>query len=188
MADGPVQSRSDGMGDEALNTATGRGWDEWFTLLDAAGAADWTHPQIVRWLAEEHAVPAWWCQGVTVGFEQARGLRLPGQRQDGSFEVSASRTLPLGQQDALTVVIEAVSLGLGTTPQSESRAVNYLTARWALHGRETLLATANPAKAGRTSVSLAHQRLAESVDVAPAKAALQAWLAAAASIAAKRLG
>jgi hypothetical protein len=37
------------MGDEALNTATGRGWDEWFTLLDAAGAADWPHPQIVRW-------------------------------------------------------------------------------------------------------------------------------------------
>ena len=176
------------MGAEALQAATGRGWDEWFALLDAAGAAEWTHPQIVRWLTDEHAVPAWWCQGVTVGFEQARGLRLPGQRADGSFEVSASKTLPLGQQDALTVVIEAVSLGLGTAPQSESRAVNYLTARWALNGRETLLATANPAKAGRTSVSLAHQRLADSADVAPAKAALQGWLAAAASIAANRLG
>jgi hypothetical protein len=66
--------------------------------------------------------------------------------------------------------------------------VTYLTARWVLHGRETLLATANPAKTGRTSVSLAHQRLAESADVAPAKAALQTWLAAAASIVAKRLG
>lgn len=183
-----MQSRSDGLGNEALNTATGRGWDDWFTLLAAAGAADWTHPQIVRWLAEEHGVPAWWCHSVTVGFEQARGLRLPGQRQDGSFEVSSSKTLPLNQQEALTVVIEAVSLGLRTTPQSESRAVNYLTAQWALDGRETLLATANPAKGGRTSVSLAHQRLADSADVAPAKAALQAWLVAAASIAARRLG
>ena len=176
------------MGDEALHAATGRGWAAWFTLLDAAGAAEWTHPQIVRWLTHEHAVPAWWCQGMTVGFEQARGLRLPGQRADGSFEVSASKTFTLDQQDALIVVIEAVSLDLGTAPQSESRAVNYPTARWALNGRETVLATANPAKVGRTSVSLTHQRLAESSGVAPAQAALRAWLVVAASIAAKRLG
>ena len=79
--------------DEVVRRNTGRELDEWFALLDQWGAADRPHPEIARWLATEHAVPGWWAQGVTVAYEQARGLRAPGQRRDGDFSVSASKTV-----------------------------------------------------------------------------------------------
>jgi hypothetical protein len=79
--------------DEVVRRNTGRGWDEWFALLDGWGAAERPHPEIARWIAENHAVPGWWAQGVTVAYEQARGRRAPGQRCDGDFSVSASKTV-----------------------------------------------------------------------------------------------
>lgn len=176
-----VSGRTEGMGDDALVAATGKAWSAWFELLDTAGAVQWKHSEIARWLHDEHLVPHWWCQSVAVGFEQARGLRLPGQRADGTFEVSASKTLPLEQQPALDALIRTVTTGLGRAPASESREVTFITARWKLDGRQSLLATANPAKDGRTSVSLTHQRLSDAAQVTPAKAAMQAWLTAAAS-------
>jgi uncharacterized protein YndB with AHSA1/START domain len=79
--------------DEVIRANTGRTWDEWFALLDAWGAAARPHPEIARWVVEEHGVGGWWAQGVTVAYEQARGLRAPGQRRGGLFEVNASRTV-----------------------------------------------------------------------------------------------
>jgi hypothetical protein len=79
--------------DDVLRANTGRTWDEWFALLDRWGAAERPHPEIARWLNEEHGVDGWWAQGVTVGYEQARGLRAPGQRRGGLFEASASKTV-----------------------------------------------------------------------------------------------
>jgi hypothetical protein len=79
--------------DEVIRANTGRGWDEWFALLDGWGATERPHPEIARWLAETHDVDGWWAQGVTVAYEQARGRRLPGQRSDGRFSVTASKTV-----------------------------------------------------------------------------------------------
>jgi hypothetical protein len=79
--------------DEVIRANTGRGWDEWFALLDAWGGAERPHPEIARWLTEEHGVGGWWAQGVTVAYEQARGLRAPGQRRGGLYEVNASKTV-----------------------------------------------------------------------------------------------
>jgi hypothetical protein len=79
--------------DDVVRANTGRVWDEWFALLDQWGAVERPHPEIARWLNEEHGVPGWWAQGVTVAYEQARGLRAPGQRRGGQFEVNASRTV-----------------------------------------------------------------------------------------------
>jgi hypothetical protein len=79
--------------DDVIRANTGRAWDEWFVLLDAWGAAGRPHPEIARWLVEEHGVGGWWAQGVTVAYEQARGLRAPGQRRGGLFEVNATRTV-----------------------------------------------------------------------------------------------
>ena len=85
--------------DEVIRRNTGRDWDQWFALLDEWGAAERPHPEIARWIAEAHAVPGWWAQGVTVAYEQARGRRVPGQRCDGDFSVSASKTVavPVGR-------------------------------------------------------------------------------------------
>jgi hypothetical protein len=64
-----------GVRTEAVLKATGRAWDEWLRVLDRAGARRMPHEEIAALLARKFAVPGWWCQMVTVGYEQARGLR-----------------------------------------------------------------------------------------------------------------
>ena len=78
--------------EEKVVEATGRGWQAWFEILDGWNATSHNHTEIARWLMDEHDVPGWYSQSLTVGYEQARGLRAPGQRRDG-FAVGASRTV-----------------------------------------------------------------------------------------------
>jgi Domain of unknown function (DUF4287) len=79
--------------DESVRTNTGRSWDQWFKLLDKWGAKTNKHPEIVRFLMDEHDVPGWWAQSVTVAYEQNRGMRAPGQRADGTYSATASKTV-----------------------------------------------------------------------------------------------
>ncbi|MGH3328355.1 MAG: hypothetical protein ACRDPT_11270 [Streptomycetales bacterium] len=79
--------------DAPLRERTGRGGEEWFSLLDAWGASKRRHTEIARWLVEEHTVDGWWAQSVTVAYEQARGMRAPGQNSDGYFSASGSKTI-----------------------------------------------------------------------------------------------
>lgn len=80
--------------DDVIRQRTGRGWEEWFDLIDEAGLADRPHREIARWVAElQGVVPlAWAAQAVTVSYERARGGRAVGQHPDG-FAITASRTM-----------------------------------------------------------------------------------------------
>jgi hypothetical protein len=95
MVKDPIRRHEQAVGEEAVVARTGRAREAWFALLDAAGATAWSHAAIARWLGEEHGVDAWWCQSLTVAYEQARGIRAPGQRPDGTFETSTSATVPV---------------------------------------------------------------------------------------------
>lgn len=81
-----------GVGGEAVLKATGRAWEEWLRVLDRAGAKTLPHREIAMLVSRKFSIPGWWSQMVAVGYEQARGLRQPGQRADG-FAASASRTV-----------------------------------------------------------------------------------------------
>ncbi|MFL5342376.1 MAG: hypothetical protein ACJ8F7_19685 [Gemmataceae bacterium] len=87
-----------GISSAAVRAKTGKGWDEWFKLLDGVGAAEWPHKPIAAYLQDDCSCPPWWSQMVTVGFEQARGLRVKHQTTDG-FSASGSKTVavPIGQ-------------------------------------------------------------------------------------------
>ena len=87
-----------GVGTEAVMRATGRPWSEWLAVLDRAGARAMEHKDIALLLSRKFGVPDWWGQMVTVGYEQARGLRAARERSDG-FAASASRTVhaPVGR-------------------------------------------------------------------------------------------
>lgn len=85
-------AKFNGIGTAALKKATGRTWVEWVTLLDKAGAKSWPHAEIALWLHKKHKVGDWWCQMVTVGYEQASGRRVKHQKPDG-FEISVSKTI-----------------------------------------------------------------------------------------------
>jgi hypothetical protein len=86
--DGPTLTATD----EVIRRRTGRGWEDWFDLLDEWGALDIPHKEIARWLQEAHGVPGWDSQSITVSYERARGLREVGQHADG-FTVTASKTV-----------------------------------------------------------------------------------------------
>ena len=81
-----------GISDEAVKSKTGKTWSEWIKVLDKAKAYEMPHKDIVIYLSEKHQVPDWWSQMVTVGYEQARGLREKHERPEG-YQVSASKTL-----------------------------------------------------------------------------------------------
>ena len=52
---------------------TGKGWDDWFRVLDGWDATSRSHTEIARYVNGEHGVDGWWAQSVTVGYERARG-------------------------------------------------------------------------------------------------------------------
>lgn len=84
-----------GMSDDAVRAKTGKTWAQWVRTLDLVGAVHMPHRDIARHLRDQHALSPWWSQTVTVGYERIRGLRDVGQRRDGDYEVSKSRTLPV---------------------------------------------------------------------------------------------
>jgi len=95
MAQAPgtgAKARYAGIGTEAVERATGRGWNAWVEVLDREGAKTMTHKEIALMLREEFRLAAWWAQMVTVGYEQASGARAPNQGTRG-FRVHASRTI-----------------------------------------------------------------------------------------------
>jgi uncharacterized protein YndB with AHSA1/START domain len=80
--------------DESIRQRTGRGWEEWFDLLDEWGAAERTHREIAIWVADQQGVVplAWNAQAVAGSYERARGGRAVGEHPDG-FRVSATKTV-----------------------------------------------------------------------------------------------
>ncbi|MDQ2662091.1 MAG: DUF4287 domain-containing protein [Actinomycetota bacterium] len=174
----PVGSSAEGVGDKAVVDATGKARDEWFSLLDEAGATTWPHKQIASWLVSEHGVDGWWAQNITVAFEQARGIRQPGQRQDGTFEASVSRTVDLGTADALKALADVVTAELDTEPLALNLTAKHPTARFPLEGGEFVLASASPLAEGRSSIGLTWGKMADGSRIADVKTDLRRWLQA----------
>ncbi len=77
----------------AVQAATGKTWPQWFRILDAAGCKTRTHKDVVAYLHENYGkLNGWWCQMVTVAYEQERGLRDKHEKPDG-YQVSGSKTI-----------------------------------------------------------------------------------------------
>jgi hypothetical protein len=88
-------ARLAGITDAAIKAKTGCTWERWVRALDRAGAWEWSHRDIARYVREKYETPSWWTQTVTVGYERIKGLRAIGQQRDGRYSATRSRTLPL---------------------------------------------------------------------------------------------
>ena len=77
---------------DAVKAKTGRGWEEWLSILDQEQGPALGHTAMAELLYEKYSVSGWWAQMVTVGYEQARGLRAKHEKK-GGFEIGASRTV-----------------------------------------------------------------------------------------------
>jgi len=92
--------------DAKARDKTGHGLDHWFAVLDAVGGVPRGHTALARHLSADHGVPSWYCQGITVAYERARGARAVNQRCDGEYEVSVSKVLVATPRDVARALTE----------------------------------------------------------------------------------
>ena len=80
------------MSDASIKAKTGCNWERWVKTLDRWGADRKSHREIATMVSKTWKIDGWWAQTVTVGYERIKGLRARGQRRDGSYEATKSRT------------------------------------------------------------------------------------------------
>jgi uncharacterized protein YndB with AHSA1/START domain len=158
--------------DAKVKEATGKTWNQWFSILDRWGARNKKHGEIARYLTAEHSVENWWAQTVSVAYERARGIRVKYQQADG-FTVSATKTIAV----PVDVLFDAF--------------VNARRRRKWLTGGRMSLRTSQPSRSARfnwedgstrvnvgfidkgpskSTVSVAHERLADADEAETTKA------------------
>lgn len=82
-----------GISDATVQLRTGKGWKEWFSILDHIGGKKKTHRELVIFLNQRYPrLGGWWEQMITVAYEQARGLREKHQQASG-FTANISKTV-----------------------------------------------------------------------------------------------
>jgi len=163
--------------DDAVRAATGRGWDEWRTVLDAWPGRDDGHTAIAAHVESAHGVDGWWAQTVAVGYERITGRRLPYQQPDGTFTVATSRTLAIDAAAWRARLLDPdarAALFPGLAPDLRSRPTA-TSLRFALDPGILQIAI-DPRPDGRAKVILTHERLPTPDDVERWRAHWSAWL------------
>jgi hypothetical protein len=157
--------------DDKVADVTGKKWDTWFAILDRWGAGERAHGETAAHLMAEHAVPGWWAQAITMWYQRSRGLRLKHQQADG-FTVYASKAIAVAPEFLFDAFVNPESrqgwladgsMSLRTAQPDGSTRVNV-----SFDGK-------GPVK---TTVAVAHERLADPDEAELAKAAWRERLTA----------
>jgi hypothetical protein len=149
--------------DERIRERTGRGWEEWFDLLDDWGAAERTHRDIARWVADQLGIGplVWDAQAITSSYERARGLRAVGETEDG-FATSATRTVAVPVERLFDAVVDESQRRswLPDGELSERTATRPKSARfdWG-DGPSRVLVVFDAKGEGKSTMALQHVRL-----------------------------
>lgn len=167
--------------EETIRRRTGLGWEQWFDKLDEWGAAERSHREIARWVAQQLDIEplVWEAQAVSVSYERARGLRAVGQRADG-FVVTAQKTVGVPVERLYDAVVEAdirrrwlvsqVDLRVRTATRPKVAHFDVADRRSRVH----VTFTARPN--GRSTVFVEHARLADAEQAAQLKSSWRAAL------------
>jgi uncharacterized protein YndB with AHSA1/START domain len=160
--------------DERIRERTGRGWEEWFDRLDEWGAAERTHRETARWIAEQLGIHplAWNAQAITGSYELARGLRIPGEHADG-FGITVSKTVAVPVERLYDAVVDP-GRRRAWLPEGELRertATRPRSARfdWG-DGTTRVHVTFAPKGAGKSVATVAHERLTDAAEADRMKA------------------
>ena len=160
--------------DERIRERTGHGWEEWFDRLDDWGAAERTHRETARWVAEQLGIHplAWNAQAITGSYELVRGLRAPGEHANG-FSVTASKTVAVPVERLYDAFVDP-ALRRGWLPDGELRertATRPRSARFDWGDGTTRVHVTFAAKGdGKSVATVSHERLAGSEEAERMKA------------------
>jgi hypothetical protein len=148
--------------DATLREKTGKGYRDWFRILDAWGATERKHGEIANHLMAEYGVPGWWAQTITVGYERSRRLRAKHQTLTGSFQVSVSKTFPIAVGKVYGAFVQARqrnrwlepgSLRVRTTRKDRDIRFDYLD------GGSRVVVYFDPKEKEKTTVTVQHEKL-----------------------------
>jgi uncharacterized protein YndB with AHSA1/START domain len=162
----------DRVSDAKVREATGKKWEQWFSILDRWGAREKKHSEIARFLVEEHDVPGWWAQSVTVAYERARGMRLKHERPDG-FSVSASKTISVPVEVLFDAFVDDVNRNkwLPDASMSIRTSQPHKSARFDWEGGSTrVVAWFENRGTSKSTVSMAHERIPDADEAENMKA------------------
>jgi len=161
-----------------MRRATGRDRGEWFAVLDQWGAAGRPYREIADWLVAEHQLSKWWAQKLIVEYEEARGLRDPGIRRDGTFEVGASKTVavPVARLTAAFVDAKLRGRWLPGIDVAAAKPAQPLRFDWK-DGVSRVVVTFAGGE-DKSQVSVQHQRLRDAKSAAEMKSFWRERLAA----------
>ena len=161
-----------GLSDAAITTKTGRSWAEWVRVLDREHAADKPHREIALFVSSL-GTPSWWTQTVTVGYERIKGLREKGQRRDGGYEASKSRTFNVPVKTVFDAFANARKRKRWLEPTFTVRSAALLKRMRVTCTDNTVVQVGFFAKGpGKTAVAVQHQKLP---DRAAVDATKKAW-------------
>ena len=173
--------------DAAMPAATGKTPEQWFAILDDLGAVECSHPEIARWLFEQYGQPdadsgrpaltGRWPQQITARYEQARGLRAPGQSADGTFGARAVRSIRLPYRDAFDAAVALIADDLTAQPAVLDRDAASPRARWLLANGEQIGLSVGEPRNDKTPVTLTHTKIPDWHRLADARSALAQVLA-----------
>jgi len=149
-----------GVSTDAVARRTGKTWDDWFEVLDNAGAATLDQRGIVAILAQKHGIGPWWQQMIAVGYESLRAASEKPPAVDG-FQISSSCMLdaPLSRvfrlwndtgERARWLADDRFVVRATTTDK-------VIRARWGKGTSHVAVSFAD--KAGRTEVSVEHHQI-----------------------------
>ena len=170
-----VNDAQPGMSDQAVKEATGRDWTQWVQWINEHGGADMTHKEIAK-MIHDSGLRGWWSQMVTVGYERIVGRRAVGQRCDGAYSASASRTvtgdLDIGLQKWLSLVEGIVEFdgALAESEPRQSRSEKWRYWKVDLDNGSRLQVTINDKPGGKAVIGIGHEKLADADAVTKSKA------------------
>ncbi len=168
VREGPALTVSD----RVIRDRTGRGWEEWFDLLDEWGATERPHREIARWLADEQEIDGWSSQAVTVSYERARMGRAVGERPEG-FSITASKTVAVPVERLFDAFMDESTRDrwLADGELRERTATKPSSARFDWGDGETRVNVGFTAKGeAKSTLALEHERLADAGEAERMKA------------------
>jgi uncharacterized protein YndB with AHSA1/START domain len=166
-----TKPQSPRMSDEAVKAKTGKKWDQWFAILDKAGAKEMSHQDIVKFLNSKHDVGPWWRQMVTASYEQARGMRDRHEKPSG-YEISISRTVNVPLANLYRAVATEKNRSLWLSEDNlvirKATANKSLRLNWK-DGKTSLEISFYPKNAGKSQVVVQHGKLPDAKTAAKMK-------------------
>jgi len=160
-----------GVSTDAVMRRTGKSWDDWFEVLDTAGAQTLDQRGVIAILAQKHGIGPWWQQMIAVGYESLRGKSDKPPAPDG-FHINSSCSLNAPVTRVFKLWNDA---GERARWLADDRFVvrgatadKVIRARW---GKGTShVAVSFSEKSGRTEVSVEHHQIETSAAAEQMKA------------------